>query len=53
MKKVLFILAAALFIASCEETEIETTSQEQKVEKPKKDPNFEMDKTQTGKGETR
>lgn len=58
MKKVLFIIAMAMFVTSCEKTELEKVNQEYKkdVSKDKKeDVNFRIfkDRTQTGKGETR
>ena len=58
MKKVLFIIAMAMFVTSCEETELETASKEyNKIvsKEQKEDVNFRIfkDKTQTGKGESR
>ena len=58
MKKVLFIIAMAMFVTSCEKTELETASQEYKKivsNEQKEDVNFRIfkDRTQTGKGESR
>lgn len=58
MKKVLFIIAMAMFVTSCEHTELETANQEYKKSVSKEqeeDVNFRIfkDRTQTGKGETR
>lgn len=58
MKKALFIIAMAMFVTSCEETELETASQEYKKivsKEQKEDVNFRIfkDRTQTGKGESR
>ena len=58
MKKVLFIIAIAMFVTSCEKKELETANQEYKKsvsKEQKEDVNFRIfkDRTQTGKGETR
>lgn len=58
MKKVLFIIAMAIFVTSCENTELETAEKEYKKivsKEQKEDVNFRIfkDRTQTGKGESR
>ena len=58
MKKVLFIIAMAMFVTSCEKSELETAEKEYKKivsKEQKEDVNFRIfkDRTQTGKGETR
>ena len=58
MKKVLFIIAMAMFVTSCEKAELETAEKEYKKivsKEQKEDVNFRIfkDRTQTGKGESR